>query len=107
MLSGIEYSRKGRSENMEIPFLEQSSGLQSLGILQGLGNPEVGISNRDIIGMITGGLAGWWISTKFPNMVVKYVGVVVGAELGILIARMFSSRNTIVGGKNVQGMQIL
>ena len=62
--------------------------LQSLGILKGLGNPEIPVSNTDIIGLIGGGLVGWWISTKWPNMVVKYVGVVVGAELGILIARL-------------------
>ncbi len=75
---------------MEIPFLEQNPGgigLQSLEVLKGLGNPET-ISKSDIIGLVSGGLVGWWISNKFPNMVVKYVGVVVGAELGILIARL-------------------
>ena len=91
---------------MEMPFLEEKVsninpssgiGLQSLGVLRGLGNPT-GIANSDIIGLIGGGLLGWYISSKFPNMVVKYVGVVVGAELGILVARMISS-NTIIGGK--------
>ena len=87
---------------MEIPFLETNpssgTGLQSLGLLKGLGNPEIPVSTSDIIGLISGGLVGWWIATKFPNMVVKYVGVVVGAELGILIARM-TTKTTIVGGK--------
>ena len=81
-----------------IDQIEPGSGLQSLGILKGLGNPEIPVSTSDIAGLLVGGLLGWWISTKFPNMVVKYVGVVVGAELGILISRMFS-KTTIVGGK--------
>ena len=83
--------------SFELP--PRGTGLQSLGVIKGLGNPEIGISKPDIIGMVVGGLAGWFISTKFPNMVVKYVGVVVGAELGILIARMVGSKTTIVGGK--------
>ena len=62
--------------------------LQSIKILQSIGNPEYQISKGDILGLAFGGLLGWWISNKWPNMVVKYVGVVVGAELGILIARM-------------------
>lgn len=66
----------------------RGTGLQSLGIIKDLGNPEVGVSTRDIVGMLVGGGLGWWISNRFPNMVVKYVGVVVGAELGILISRM-------------------
>ena len=67
---------------------ESKIGLQSLGILKGLGNPEIPISTTDILGLVLGGGLGWWLSSKWPNMVVKYVGVVVGAELGILIARI-------------------
>ena len=73
---------------MTFEQIGQGTGLQSLGILKGLGNPEIGVSTSDIIGLVIGGGLGWWISSKWPNMVVKYVGVVVGAELGILIARM-------------------
>ena len=62
-------------------------GLQSMQVLRGLTDPS-SIPKSDIIGLIAGGLAGGHISNKFPNMVVKYVGVVVGAELGILIARL-------------------
>ena len=65
--------------------------LQSMGLLQSLGsigNPEFQIPKSEIIGLVSGALVGWWVSNKWPNMVVKYVGVVVGAELGILIARM-------------------
>ena len=75
-----------------IDQMEPGVGLQSLGILKGLGNPEIPVSTSDIVGLLVGGLAGWWISTKFPNMVVKYVGVVVGAELGILVARLIGRR---------------
>ena len=63
-------------------------GLQSIGLLQSLGNPDYQISTGDIVGLLCGGLAGWVIAKKWPNMVIKYVGVVVGAELGILVARM-------------------
>ena len=69
-------------ENIGLPQL------QSIKILQSIGNPEYQISSSDILGLVLGGGLGWWISSKYPNMVVKYVGVVVGAELGILIARM-------------------
>ena len=80
---------------MEIPFLEQSGiGLQSLEVLQSLTNPT-SIAKSDIFGMIGGGILGLIISNKFPNMVVKYVGMVVGAELGILIARMLTKKTAI------------
>ena len=72
--------------------------LQSLGILKGLSNPT-DIPRSDIIGLLIGGSVGWVVAKKFPNTVVKVVGVVVGAELGILIARMLASKTTIVGGK--------
>lgn len=76
----------------------RGTGLQSIGLLQSIGNPEYEISTGDIIGLVAGGLMGWWIAKKWPNMVVKYVGVVVGAELGILVARMIG-KTTVVGGK--------
>ena len=69
----------------EIPGL---SSLQSLQMLQSIGNPETVISRTDIAGLIGGGLIGWWLAAKYPKMIVKYVGVIVGAELGILIARL-------------------
>ena len=62
--------------------------LQSIQMLQSLGNPETQVSTTDIVGLVGGALIGWWISNKFPKAVVKYIGVVVGAELGILVARM-------------------
>lgn len=61
--------------------------LQSIGVLKQLNNP-VDINTTDLLGLIGGGVTGWLISKKWPNMVIKYVGVVVGAELGILIARL-------------------
>ena len=69
-------------------MLEQQTGLQSLEILKSIINPGIPTAATDIWGLLVGGGIGWYISNKFPNMVVKYVGVVVGAELGILIARM-------------------
>ena len=62
--------------------------LQSLQVLQSLGQIGTPISSIDIAGMIGGGLIGWWIAKKYPTMIVKYIGVIVGAELGIMIARL-------------------
>ena len=78
-----------KAQQLYDQFAPKGFELQSLGVLKGLGNPESNISKSDVAGLIVGGLAGWWVAKKWPNMVVKYVGVVVGAELGILIARMF------------------
>jgi len=78
----------------EIPFIERTNlptggaGLQSIGVFQQLSGDPANVQKTDIIGMLVGGLAGWYLSAKFPNAVVKYVGIVVGAELGIMIARM-------------------
>ena len=64
------------------------SGLQSIGLLQSIGNPDTEVSTGDIIGLIGGGAIGFLLAKKFPSLVIKYVGVIVGAELGVLIARM-------------------
>ena len=64
------------------------SQLQSLQVLQQMTNPGTTVSTIDVVGLIGGGLVGWWIASKFPKAVVKYIGVIVGAELGILVARM-------------------
>ena len=75
---------------MEKPSMPISGipSLQSLEVLKSLSNPLTGVSTQDIVGMIGGGLLGWWISSKFPKAIVKYIGVIVGAELGILVARL-------------------
>ena len=91
-------------ESYRIPFFEEEEqpkgmpkgfGLQSIGILKSLGNPETTIPKTDIAGLLIGGLIGWWVAKKFPNMIIKYVGIIAGAELGILIARMFKTGNNI------------
>ena len=64
------------------------SGLNSIGMLQSLANPDIPVDKGDIVGLIGGALVGWLVAKKWPNMVVKYVGMIVGAELGILAARM-------------------
>ena len=61
--------------------------LQSLQILQGLMDPSYQVSKLDLAGMVAGGLIGWWVANKFPAKAVGYVGVIVGAELGILLFR--------------------
>ena len=71
-------------------FIPRGTGLkfQSIGMLQQLGTDPSTVSRSDIAGLIAGGLAGWYIAHRWPNAIVKYIGIVVGDELGILIARM-------------------
>ena len=75
------------NEQYRIPFFEESEqqnnnttkggeglqfpSLQSIGILKGLGNPGTEIPKTDIAGLLIGGLVGWWIAKKFPNMIIK------------------------------------
>ena len=73
----------------EVP--SRGTGLQSIGILKGLTNPE-GMNRADIWGMILGASLGWYLSSRYPNLIMKYVGVVVGAELGILVSRLVGKR---------------
>ena len=62
--------------------------LNSVKLLQSIGQTGISIDRNDIIGLIAGAVLGWMVAKKWPNMVVKYVGVIVGAEMGILVARM-------------------
>ena len=62
--------------------------LQSLDLIQSVVDPSLPISKGEIIGLVAGGLAGWIIANKFSLSAVKYIGAIVGAELGILIARL-------------------
>ena len=69
------------------------SSLQSIEVLKSLANPTgVEVPKAEIAGLIAGGLLGWWISNKHPKLVSKYIGVIVGAELGILLVRSVKSR---------------
>jgi NAD kinase len=63
------------------------NGLQSIGLLQQLSEDPSAVSKTDLIGLLGGGALGLYISTKFPKAVVKYIGIIVGAELGIMIVR--------------------
>ena len=66
--------------------------LRSIGVLQQLNTDPAQVSKIDITGLIAGGLLGWYIATKFPKASLKLVGVVFGAEIGILIARMVAKK---------------
>ena len=61
--------------------------LRSISILQQLSNDPSSVSMTDIIGLLSGGALGLYVANKFPNAIVKYVGIVAGAEMGIMIAR--------------------
>jgi len=61
--------------------------LNSLKVLGSIANPST-VSTPDIVGLVGGGVIGWMVAKKYPKMVVKYIGIIVGAELGILISRV-------------------
>ena len=69
----------------------RGTGLQSIGVIQSIGD-TAGIKS-DVIGLLAGGFVGWYVSKRWPNMVVKYVGIVVGAELGIIISRLIGNKD--------------
>ena len=65
--------------------------LQSLKVLRGMGNPEITTSKSDIVGLIVGGLLGWYLAKRWPNFVIKGVGIVIGAELGVIVVRLIQN----------------
>jgi hypothetical protein len=68
--------------------------LQSMKVLGSLADPTSGVKTSDVIGLAGGALLGWFLAKKFPNFVVKGVGVLAGAELGIIIARLIAGLRT-------------
>ena len=69
--------------------MPQGTGLKSIGLLQQLSEDPSSVSKTDIVGLLAGGALGLYVSSKFPKAVVKYIGIIVGAELGILLVRSF------------------
>lgn len=68
--------------------------LQSLQVLQNLSNPENKISLTDIAGLIGGGILGWIIAGKLSKEG-KFIGAVIGAEIGLILVKRVSSGNTL------------
>jgi len=66
--------------------------LRSIGVLQQLNTDATQVSKVDIAGLIAGGLLGWYIATRFPKTTLKLVSVMIGAEIGILIARAVTKK---------------
>ena len=66
--------------------------LQSMKVLKGMGNPGITTSTPDIIGLIAGGALGFYLAKRWPNMMIKGIGVIIGAELGIIAARLIGRR---------------
>ena len=77
-----------------IEGLIANSGLKlnSVEVLKGIGNPETGFAVKDVLGLLAGGIAGWYIAKRWPGFVVRGVGVLAGMELGILLSRMISRK---------------
>ena len=69
--------------------------LQSLGVIDGLTNPEVPTPTLDIVGLIVGGALGLYVSKKHPKWVIKGLAAVVGAELGIMLVRFIGSKTVV------------
>lgn len=71
------------------------NGLQSIGLLQQLSEDPSVVSKPDLIGLIGGGALGLYVANKFPKAVVKYIGIIVGAELGIMIVRAMTTKRSV------------
>jgi len=65
--------------------------LKSVQVLKGVGQIDSNVVKSDVLGLIGGAIAGYFIAKKWPNSVVKYVGIVVGAEAGVIIAQLIRS----------------
>ena len=75
--------------------MPQGTGLKSIGLLQQLTEDPSAVSKTDIVGLLAGGALGLYISSKFPKAVVKYIGIIVGAELGIMIVRAMTTKRSV------------
>lgn len=79
---------------MEQSYLEKGLAklpLKSLQTLRGLGQTDSVIDKGDVIGLLLGAIAGFIIAKKWPGSIVKYVGVIVGAEAGVIISQVIKS----------------
>lgn len=68
--------------------------LQSIGVLKGMtsiGQSEGNVLVSDILGLVGGGALGFYIAKRWPHSIVKWIGVIVGAELGIVLVRIINS----------------
>ena len=82
------------------------TNLQSMGVLQSMGNPEASTPLPDIVALIAGGLLGWYVVRKNQGMG-KYAGVLIGAELGLMILRRFTRPATVIDKEVVDSSQSL
>lgn len=69
-----------------------NDNLKSIQLIKSMGTGTVP-EKSDLIGLLTGGVIGLLIARKWPGFVVKSVGIVVGAELGIQVASMIRSQH--------------
>ena len=68
--------------------------LQSLDLLKNIGSSPTTVPKGEIIGLIAGGVLGYFFARRFPNFIVKYIGAIFGAEVGVILARVINSRRS-------------
>lgn len=68
--------------------------LRSVGLLQQLSTDPAKVQRKDIIGLIVGGLLGWYIANRFPNQSIKLIGALVGAEIGLIMVQVMKKNET-------------
>lgn len=78
-------------EGVQNPLSGTGIELQSLGVIRDIGETGT-IATSDIIGLIGGGAFGFYIAKRWPHSIIKWIGVIVGAELGIVLTRIIKSK---------------
>ena len=77
---------------------QRGTGLKGIGnfkiagILGQMQGDPASVNSTDVVGLIGGAALGWYVARKWPKGIITYLGIVVGAELGLRIATLIRDR---------------
>jgi hypothetical protein len=81
-------------------------GFKSLGVLQSIAAPGSTLNSSliwDAAGVLLGGALGWWVTKKYSKSSSPLMGVLIGAELGLLLIQKVKPAPTLVGKESLGG----